>query len=177
MIIIMKKITLTLIAILCVFLSTFASDINVIKGDKKFFKTASGNALLEFVWEGAQYDNKMALEEHYSDLENLKKVAWNGFVETFNAKSKTVKIVKNAADAKYKMTMKVVNMDSYFKVMGFIPAPATKVWGGFTITDIATGEVLVEINVKEVDGGANPSPDGTFSDCFEELGKQVSKLK
>lgn len=173
----MKKIYLTLIAILCLFASTYAADIYVVNGDKKFFKSASGNAVLEFVWENARYDNKMALEEHYSNLENLKAVAWNGFVETFNEKCKTVKVVRYASDAKYKMTMKVVNMDSYTKVMGFIPAPATKVWGTFTITDIATGEVLVEINVKEVDGGANPSPDGTFSDCFEELGKQVSKLK
>lgn len=173
----MKKITFTLIAVLCALTSAFASDIKVIKGDKKFFKTASGNAVLEFVWEAAQYDNKMALEEHYANLENLKRVAWDGFVETFNEKCKTVKVVKNTTDAKYKMTMKVENMDSYTKVMGFVPAPATKVWGIFTITDIASGEVLIEIIVDEVDGGANPSPDGTFSDCFEELGKQVSKLK
>lgn len=173
----MKKVLFTLISVLCLFTSAFASNINVIKGDKRFFKSASGNAILEFIWDDAQYDNKMALEEHYSDLENLKKVAWSGFVETFNEKCKTVKVVKNATIAKYKMTMKVENMDSYTKVMGFIPAPATKVWGIFTITDIKTGEVLVIIKVKEVNGGANPSPDGTFSDCFEELGKQVSKLK
>lgn len=46
-----------------------------------------------------------------------------------------------------------------------------------TVTDLSTGDVLAVIEVAEVDGGSNPSPDGSFSDCFEELAKQVAKLK
>ena len=68
-------------------------------------------------------------------------------------------------------------MDQYFKVMGFIPGNATKVWGTMNVTDLQTGETIAVIEVKEVNGGANPSPNGSFSDCFEELAKQIVKLK
>lgn len=153
------------------------SDIKVVDGDKKFLKTAEGNAVLVINWDDATYDDKMPLAVHFSELENLKKIGWSGFAEEFNDRSKKVKVVKNEADAKYKFTLDVKKMDQYFKVMGFIPGNATKVWGTLTVTDLSNGNKIAVIDVKEVDGGANPSPDGSFSDCFEELGKQVSKLK
>lgn len=174
----MKKYLLTLLLVLVGCLTAMAgSDIKVTEGNKKFLKTAEGNAVLVFDWDGATFDNKEPLTSKFSNLEELKKVAWNGFAETFNEKSKKVKVVADEANAKYKFAMKVTNMDQYFKVMGFVPGNATKVWGTMTITDLSTGEVLAIIEVKEVNGGANPSPDGSFSDCFEELAKQVSKLK
>lgn len=153
------------------------SDIRVTEGDKKFLKTVRGNAELVFNWDEATFDNTEPLSSKFSNLEELKKVAWNGFAETFNEKSSNVKVVRGGSDIQYRFLMKVSNMDQYFKVMGFIPSPATKVWGEMIVTDITTGDVIAKIEVKEVDGGANPSPDGTFSDCFEELAKQVSKLK
>ena len=174
----MKKILLTLIvAVMGCMTAMAGSDLKVVEGDKKFLKTASGNAVLIFDWEGATYDNKEPLTNHYSNLEQLKPIAWNGFVEEFNKKSKNVKVVKDATDARYQFSMQVTNMDMYVKVMSFIPSPATKVWGVMTVTDLQTGEVIAIIQVKEVNGGGNPSPDGSFSDCFEELGKQMAKLK
>lgn len=110
-------------------------------------------------------------------IDEVKKIAVFGFMEEFNDRCKKVEVVGDATDAKYKFTMKVTKMDQYFKVMGFVPGNATKVWGEFTITDIATGEVLVKAKIDEVNGGANPSPDGSISDCFEELGKEVSRIK
>ena len=153
-------------------------DIKVVQGDKKFFKTAEGNAVLDFHFENAKYDNKKPLSEKFGDVANVKKIALNGFTETFNDKSKRIKVVEdNKAGAKYKFTFEVSNMDQYYKVMGFIPGNATKVWGKFTVTDIETNQVMVVIDVDEVDGGASPSPDETISDCFEEVATQLNKLK
>lgn len=173
----MKKILFLLVALVSSLTASAGLDISVTQGDKKFFKTAEGNAVLELLWDGATYDGKMPLEEKFTNLSYLKKVAYNGFEETFNDKSKKFKIVKDQSAAKYKITMKVSKMDQYFKVMGFIPGNATKVWGTLTVTEIATGNVVLVVNVDEVDGGANPSPDETFSDCFEELAEQLTKLK
>ncbi len=174
----MKKCLFTVLLALVGSLTAMAGlDIKVIEGDKKFMKSASGDVVLVFDWEGATYDNKMPLEQQFTDLERLKPLAWYGFVEVFNEKAKNMKVVKDEAAAKYKFAMKVTNMDRYIKVMGFIPGPATKVWGTLTVTDLSNGEVIAVIQVTEVDGGANPSPDGSFSDCFEELAKQVTKLK
>lgn len=174
----MKKIVLLFLMLAVVSISAMAgSDLTVIQGDKKFMKAADGNAVIEFVWDGATYDYKQPLAEKFENLEELKNVAWNGFAETFNKKSKKVKIVSDAAGARYKFVMQVKNMDQYFKVMGFIPGNATKVWGTMNVTDLQTGETIAVIEVKEVNGGANPSPNGSFSDCFEELAKQIVKLK
>lgn len=174
----MKKFLLVFCALAITCTAAVASDIKVVNGDKKFFKNSEpGIIALEFVWDGATYDNKMPLEEHYTDLEHLKQVAWAGFAENFNERCKKNTISNNVSNARYKITVRVINMDSYIKVMGWIPAPATKMWGTFNIVDCKTGQVCVEGNIKEVDGGSNPSPDGTFSDCFEELAKQVAKLK
>lgn len=174
----MKKYLFTVLLALVGSLTAMAGlDIKVIEGDKKFMKSASGDVVLVFDWEGATYDNKMPLESQFTDLERLKPHAWYGFVEVFNEKAKNMKIVKDEAAAKYKFAMKVTNMDRYIKVMGFVPGPATKVWGTLTVTDLSNGEVIAVIQVTEVDGGANPSPDGSFSDCFEELAKQMTKLK
>lgn len=174
-----KLILMMLFVILNSVVALAGSDIKVTSGNAKFLKNAEGNAVLVFDWDGATYDNKQPLTEKFTNLEELKKVAWNGFTETFNEKSKKVKVVPNeqGKTAKYKFSMKVTNMDQYFKVMGFIPGNATKVWGTLTVTDLSNNETIAVISVTEVDGGANPSPDGSFSDCFEELAKQVSKCK
>lgn len=174
----MKKILLALVAVFMVSVNAMAGlDIKVTKGDKKFFKTAQGGAIVEFVWDGATYDKKEPLGNHFGNLKELMNVAMEGFTDTFNDKCKKVKVVGSKDEAQYKFTMKIENMDQYYKVMGFIPGNATKVWGVMTITDIQTGEELVVIDVNEVDGGANPNPTGSFSDCFEELAEQVAKLK
>lgn len=172
----MKKLIFIFTVLVCMCSNAFASDIDVISGDDSFLKKASGNAKLEIVWAGAKYDKKQPLEKHYKNLAELKRIGKNGFIKTFNKKCKTVQVVENGK-AKYKFTVKVTNMDSYVKVMGFSQGLATKVWGKFTVTDTSTGKKIVEANIDEVTGSADLSPDDSFSKCFEELGKQISKLK
>ncbi len=173
----MKKYIFTVLLLFVGSMTVMAgSGIKVTKGNKNFLKTAEGNAVLFFDWENATFDNKEPLVTKFSNLDALSQVAYNGFTEIFNKKQR-VKIVADETDTKYRFTTKVTNMDQYFKVMGIVPGNATKVWGILTITGLSTGEVFVVIEVNEVDGGANPSPDGSFSDCFEELAKLVAKLK
>ena len=153
-------------------------DLKLIQGDKKFFKTAEGNASLEFVWDGATFDDKEPLTAHYTNLKELEKVAWKWFLDEFNERNKKVKVVSLPnEEVKYKFTVKVTKMDQYFKVTGFIPAMATKAWGTLTITDITSNEVVFVSDFAKVDGGANPSPDGCFGDCFKDLARQLSKFK
>lgn len=97
------------------------------------------------------------MAEHFTNLDELKSIAWDGFIEEFNDRCKTVKVVKSDKAADYKFVMQVKKMNQYFKVMGFIPGNATKVWGTLTVTDQKTNEVIVVIEVEEVNGGANPS--------------------
>lgn len=171
----MKKFISTLVLISLFSVYAMADGIKVTQGDKKLFKNAEGNAQIEIVLDGATYDGQKPLKEKFEDLANFKKCAIEGFTEGFNDKSKKVKIA--ADNVKYKIAFKVSKVDQYFKVMGFVPGNATKVWGEVTITDAASGETLAVINVDEVDGGANLSPDGTISDSFKELAELIAKLK
>lgn len=174
----MKRILITLcLTILTTAFALAGSDIKMKSGDAQIMKTAEGNAVVTVVIDDAQYDNKMPLREKFSDLDNFKKVAEAGFTETFNDKSKNVKIVKNQDGAKYEFIINVLNVDQYIKVTGFIPSPATKIWGTLQIKEVATGKLLFEGEFAKINGGANPSPDGTISDSFEELAKQTVKLK
>ena len=174
----MKKTLLTLTIILLTMATAMAgSDLTVKRGNKKFIKEAKGVAALEFNFEGATFDDKMPLTDKYPDIALLQKLAWDGFVEEFNDRCKNLQVVPDIDKVDYKILMKVTKIDHFVNVMGFIPGLCVRAWGTVTITDAKTGEVVLEVYVDEIDGGANPSPDGAFSDCFEELGKQFSKLK
>ena len=153
------------------------SGLKVVKGDKKFFKTAEGNASLEFVWDGATYDDRMPLTDYYTNLNDLEKAAWQWFRDEFNDHCKKVKVVETTNDVKYKITIKVTKMDMYVKVMSFVPGNATKAWGTVTITDAATGEQLMVADFNKIDGGANPTERGSFGDCFKDLAQRLYKCK
>ena len=64
------------------------SDIKVTEGNKKFLKTAEGNAILVFDWEGATFDNKEPLASKFSNLEELRsclKFIQNSFMGSFQS--------------------------------------------------------------------------------------------
>ena len=172
----MKKILLSLIALAFAF-NYAAAGVKTKSGDKKFFKTATGTAVLDIKFDNAKYDNKMDLSEKFTDIDGLKKIAISGFTETFNEKSKGIQIVKEEG-AKYVFRFDVTNMDQYWKTFGvIIPGFSTKVWGTFKVIDSATNEEVLVVSVDEVDGGASPDARETLSDSFEEVAKQLFKLK
>ena len=173
----MKRIVLSLIAVMFAFNYAVAGGVKTQQGDKKFFKTATGTAVLDIQFDKAKYDNKMDLSEKFPDIDGLKKIAISGFTETFNEKSKGIQIVKDES-AKYIFRFDVTNMDQYWKTFGVIvPGFSTKTWGTFKVIDKSTNEEVLVVNVDEVDGGANPDPRETISDSFEEVAKLLFKLK
>lgn len=173
----MKKIIMTLVLCISCMCAYAGLDIKVANGDKKFFKNTEGKAIVEINWDGATFDGRMSLAEKFGDMTDYAAASKNGFTESFNDESKKLKVVQEAKDAQYKFTIQITKVDQYFKVMGFVPGNATKIWGTLIVTDIATGQQLVEVIIDEVDGGASPSPTETFSDSFEELAEQLTKLK
>lgn len=159
-------------------MTAFAGNpLKVIGGDKKFFKTAEGGALLEISYDGASFDGKKPLTEKYSDIPGKCTISYNGFVEEFSEKCKNVQIVKNAKEAKYKIFIKVTKVDEFVNVMGWIAGPCIRVWGTLTITDINGGDPLLVVDIDEIDGGSATSTDGAFEDTFNELGRRIAKLK
>ena len=173
----MKKKFFLLVLMALTTLCAFAgSDIKVIDGNKKFLKKAAGEAHLTIDWSEATYDYQMPLADKFSDLQNYTDAAYRGFIESFNEECSKVQIAPSSQNAKYLFKIKVNNIDQYIKVFGFVPGPATKMWGTLEVIDLETQQTIVVISIKEVDGGASPSPYESFSDCFEELAEQVADL-
>ena len=154
-----------------------ANPLKVVSGDKKFFKNAEGNILLEVKYDGASFDGKMPLTEKYADIDAKTTISYNGFVEEFSDRNDDLIFVKDEAEAKYKMTIQVTKVDEFINVMGFVAGPCIRVWGTLTVTDIKTGESLVVVDIDEIDGGSAPTTDRAFNDTFGELGEKIAKLK
>lgn len=172
----MKKILMTLV-VAAMALNVFAANpLKVKDGDKKFFKKSKGDCLLEVIYTGASFDGKMPLTEKYNDIDNKTTVSYNGFVEEYNDRQKNLPVVKDATNAKYKITIQVTKIDEFYNVMGFIPGPCIRVWGTLTVTDINDGSTLLVVDIDEIDGGSAPNVDRAFNDTFGELGKKIAKL-
>jgi len=173
----MKRTMMTAILAVAAVIAFAANPLKVLNGDKKLFKTAEGTCLLEVIYDGASYDGKMPLTEKYADIPSKTKISYDGFIEEFSERNKKVTFVKTAAEAKYKMTIKVTKVDEFINVMGFIPGPCIRVWGTLTVTDTNGGEPLLTVNIDEIDGGSAVSTDRAFNDTFGELGKRIAKMK
>ena len=173
----MKRTLLTAIMTVAAMVAFAGNPLSVKEGNKKFFKTAEGGALLEIIYDGATFDDKMPLTEKYDDMKNKKKISYDGFVEEFNDECKKVKIVTKKEDANYKITVKVTKVDEFLNVMGFMPGPCIRVWGTVTITDVQDGSTLLRVEIDEIDGGSAPNIDRAFNDTFGELGERLAKLK
>ncbi len=172
----MKKILLTLLMAVIAVNVFAANPLKVKEGDKKFFKKAKGECLLEVIYTGASFDDKMPLTEKYDDMDNKTTISYEGFIEEYNDRNKNLPIVKEGADAKYKITVQVTKVDEFINIMGFIPGPCIRVWGTLTVTDLNDGSTILVVNINEIDGGSAPTTDRAFNDTFGELGKKIAKL-
>ena len=173
----MKRTVLTAIMAVAAVVAFAGNPIKVIGGDKKFFKTAEGTMLLEITYDGATYDGKMPLTEKYSDIPAKTRISYDGFIEEFSEKNKKINFVTDKAQAKYKMTIKVTKIDEFINMFGFVAGPCIRVWGILTVTDVASGAPLLQVDIDEIDGGSSVSTDRAWNDTFGELGKCIAKLK
>jgi hypothetical protein len=172
----MKKILITLIMALFAVNAFAANPLKVKDGDKKFFRKAKGECLLEVIYTGASFDGKKPLTEKYQDIDNKTTISYEGFIEEYSERNKNLPIVTDAANAKYKITIQVTKVDEFVNIMGFIPGPCIRIWGTLTVTDLSNGDTLLVVDIDEIDGGSAPTVDRAFNDTFGELGKKIAKL-
>mgnify|MGYP004447654249 CR=1 FL=1 len=173
---------ISVFAIFLSFVIAFASEktFTLVEGDLNPIK-GGGNIFVTFDFEDATYDNKEPLAVHYENLSELIVKVLSDFNQTLQKKAKKINVVDKVTEAEYTVTVKVNNMDCYFKVMSFVPGSDTKMWGFVTIKDNVTGENIAVIKITECDGGRDFSVDDSFVKCFhkvgEELGKAMNKGK
>jgi len=170
----MKKVLLIVAILLSVFSASAGDKVLVLSQGNLSVLKSGGDATVSFDLEGATWDYKEPLSEHFDNLANLMTKAPAEFQAGFNDKAKKSYLL-DSGDAKYKIVVKIDNMDSYFKVMGweFMPGHVHKMWGTVTITDAASGDTVAVIKVVENKGGRDFTVDDSFLKCFKSLGEKI----
>lgn len=171
----MKKFLITMLAVaLC---ATAMAKVKVTGGDAGCMRERV-TAVVVFDYSAATFDKEQSYEawcgEDYG--ERVEKSA-EAFVEGFNKKSKGLKIEGEESEAKYRITVKVGDMDQSMSFSCNWGQMSFKCSAEITITEIATGEVVCIVTVDEERGGCDYSPLDRITDCFNGIGKELAKKK
>ena len=170
----MKKIIFTLLFV-CTCICSFAGNpMKVVNGNNKFLKE-DATATVSIDWSQAQWNYEKPLTDQWGDsYQKLTTLGEQAFIEGFNEKSKKLKIQEG--DAKYRIEVKISNVDKFYSVMSLVPGNKHKVWGKILVVDIQTGTTVCEADFKELQGGRDFSIDNSFAKCMKDLGKATAKL-
>ena len=162
---------------LCV--SVFGGNPVKILSGKQAIKTIFSEketSVLEFDWKDARYDNDKNMKEEWGDkYDYFVKSCEENFQKSFNKESRGLTISEKQ-EAKYKIIVKVKNLDKYFNVMNIVPGHTVKIWGDVTVVS-QNGEDMVKIEVEEMKGSRDSSPEDCYGKAFYILGERIAKLK
>lgn len=172
----MKKVFLTLMMVVATCAIALAGNpLKVTSGSLKELKSGYGKVYFEYNFDKAQYDKKMPLENHYTNLAQLIKISIPEFNEEFEDEAKNYTICLKESEADYIVYITVENMDSYYRVWSWgMPGYETKIWGTIKITR-KDGSEVASIYINELDGGGNPNVDRSFVDAFDKLGEELGQ--
>lgn len=171
----MKKVFLTLMMVVATCAIALAGNpLKVTSGSLKELKSGYGKVYFEYNFDKAQYDKKMPLENHYTNLDQLIKISIPEFNEEFEDEAKNYTICLKESEADYIVYITVTNMDSYYRAFGWTNGWETKIWGTIKITR-KDGSEVATLNINELDGGANYNADRSFVDAYDKLGEELGE--
>lgn len=158
---------------------TFADNTVEVKTGAKELKAAySDNAVAALVidWSDTKYDHEKTIKEFWGEkYDFFIKECEAKFKTGFDEKSKGLKLDKSG-EPKYKITLKVTNLDRYVNVMNIVPGFTVKVWG-MVIVAAADGTEIARIDIDSMKGNRDFSLDDAFGKAFYILGKRVASAK
>lgn len=176
----MRKIFCTIfLAFTCT--TAFADNpLRVISEKSELKSLMKENAIicLQMDWSEATYDNEISVKEKFGeDLDYIMTDCDVNMLAGFNEHSKGLKMQLEEDGAKYKMLVKVENIDRRVMPVAVGRPHEGQVWGDIIITNVATDEEIAEIRIEEAEEGYDATPDGCFGKTFYIVGKKVAKLK
>ncbi|MCF0202098.1 MAG: hypothetical protein HUK08_01920 [Bacteroidaceae bacterium] len=172
----MKKLFLMLVAIFFVAISASAKKVlTETEGNVSDLKKC-GKITVRFDFEGAMYDSKEPLGNPYKNLNELIAKVPEWFAKGYKKEAKDSEIVNAGENPRYAITIKVNNMDRYWKVFSLRDGNTTKMWGTITVKDVATGNVVCLLSVDECVGTPDYTVDESFLKCFKKLGEILGEV-
>lgn len=160
-------------------LFAFAGNTVEVKSGAKELKAAYADkavASLVIDWSEAKYDHGKSMKEFWGEkYDYFVKECESNFKKGFDEKSKALKLGKSG-EPKYKISIKVDNLDRYFNAMNIVPGFTVKFWGTVVVST-ADGKEIATIEIDSMKGSRDFSLDDAFGKAFYILGKQVASAK
>lgn len=152
-------------------------NIETVSGDTTFIANKA-TACIVLDWSEAQWDKKKPVKEQWKDEYDKYVTEGEKFLKKgFSEKSKKITLTDDCSKATLVYTIKLTNFDYYFSAMSWVPGHKHKVWASVTVTEKATGKVLYEGKVKKFEGGRDFNHFDSYTECMEDFGKVVAKMK
>jgi len=171
----MKHLICTILAVLFCSLASAAS-LNVVSGDVAVLKE-DATCTFELDLTNAMFERKKDFKE-WCGLEYEERVLLmeTAFPESFNAKTKGLKISTDGSSAKYKMTLHISNFVR--KAGAFYGASAwMRIDGTLTVIETSTGNEVLKIDINHFYGEQDFVETDRFPKAVSELAKKLHKLK
>ena len=169
----MKKFV-TIMALLVISTLTFAGKpLKVKTGDTNFLKETV-TAKVQMDYSNTTWEKKRSYEtfcgDEYEDRMEQSEVA---FIKGFNSVSKTLKLSNTEEEAKYTITVHVLDLErKVFDIAEFY----IRIVGTITVVDNETGEEVCTIEIDKLKGDASYVPNSRLYSCFQTLGMKLAKL-
>lgn len=176
----MKKSLIVICMLLCSIAAFAGNPIKAIDGKEnlKDIMGTKADALVELDWSNAKYDKSKDLKTEFAeDYDYILNDCEKNFIEGFNKKSKGLQLAKESTDAKYKVVLKVTNVDHYFQPMSFVPKNEAKMWGNLEIIDLSNNQTVVTVVIDEAEDGLDFTVKDCYGKTFNKLGERIAKLK
>lgn len=172
----MKKLLLTIIVAVAGCLTAMAGDdIKLTKGSVASLKEG-GVGCVALDMKSTTFDRKEPLRKdtRFADVDSWMPEFKKEFIREFNDNSKKFTLTDNEADARYKFTVVITNLDVYVNVMSFKGAAGITLWGSVTITDMTDGSTVAEYTIDE-EGNSGFTNQIALEEGFEGIAKFLAK--
>lgn len=168
---------LSLFIMLAVSTICLAGGIKV-KNGQASFKNETANAIAEFdfsntTWEGKE-NFKVWCKDQY---ENRITAIERAFVNSFNDNSKSLKISKDNSDIKYKIVIKVIDLERHQAFTGSWGQGKFSTTALIIVKEISSDMTICEIEVNGYGSGKDYDYADGLAKCYKGLAKEVCKLK
>lgn len=172
----MKKIVFFVLITAFAMVSFAKSDLKVKSGSIAFTKEQV-KVCVQFDFSGARWDKDDDFKTWCGDdYETRLKIAKNSFIKGFNDKSKGAVVGDSKDGAKYRMVIKIDNMD-WRQSMGMWGQMYVLCWGSIEVIDMTNGQSVCTIEIDGANGAGDFVPNDRFAKCFETVGETLAKMK
>lgn len=172
----MKKYLLLLVAMMSS-VYCMAGGIKVKEGKSAFLKE-DASAIVEFdfsktTWEGKEDFKTWCGNQYEKRVDAIQQ----SFKKSFNENTKGLKIVEDAKDAKYKIIVKVEDLERHQSFTGAWGQGKFSTTATISVIELATNQSVCEIIVDGYGSGKDFDYADGLGKCYKGLAKDIVKMK